>query len=269
MDALRHGVSPVWNPYNPLVVESSMKRPSLHQTTILESLGREDCHPSLRQTTIPESLGRENRVEDSTQGNIHSSRRGRDIMGGAIVSPRHRDRAMHACTLGASCFDVICLATKEYHVGIDGIATLTEADIQDCGYGQVKATAEDAVVCYNDIILAHCRVCELWFNGYAHTSGPQVDKILQKSLSVFPHLESTRADDVVAFYDCLQEVSLRYIIAIMPFEAIVLAHRFKGLCPPGLGLVKYAAMCKALMELLLWLIPGSISPQPWRRSIMS
>jgi hypothetical protein len=68
-------------------------------------------------------------------------------------------------------------------------------------------------------------------------------------------------EDVVAVYDRLQEVSLRYIIAIMPFEAIILAHRFKGLFPPGLGLVKYAAMCKALMELLPWLIPGSISSQ--------
>ncbi len=88
-----------------------------------------------------------------------------------------------------------------------------------------------------------------------------MDKILQKSLSVFPHLESTRVDNVVAFYYRLQEVSLGYIIAIMPFDAIVLAHRFEGLCPPGLGLVKYAAMCKALMELLPWLIPSSISPQ--------
>jgi hypothetical protein len=86
-----------------------------------------------------------------------------------------------------------------------------------------------------------------------------VDKILQKFLSVFPRLESTR--DVVAFYDCLQEVILGYIIAIIPFDAIVLAHKFKGPCPPGLGLVKYAAMCKVLMELLPRLIPGSLSPQ--------
>ncbi len=150
-------------------------------------------------------------------------------MGGPIVSPRHRNRAMHARTLGASRFDVIRLVTKEYHVGMDGIATLTEADIQDCKYGQVKATAEDAVVCYNDIILAHRKVCELWFNGYAHTSGPQVDKTLQKSLSVFPRLESTRVDNVVAFYDRLHEVSLGYIITIMSFDAIVLAHRFEGL----------------------------------------
>ncbi len=68
-------------------------------------------------------------------------------------------------------------------------------------------------------------------------------------------------DDVVAFYDRLQEVALGYIIPIIPFDAIVLAHKFEGLCPPGLGLVKYAAMCKALIELLPWLIHGSLSPQ--------
>ncbi len=68
-------------------------------------------------------------------------------------------------------------------------------------------------------------------------------------------------DDVVAFYNHLQEVALGYIIAIIPFDAILLAHKFEGLCPPSLGLVKYAAMCKAIMELLPWLIPGSLSPQ--------
>ncbi len=144
---------------------------------------------------------------------------------------------------------------------MDGAVNLTEEDIRACGYGQVKATAENVVVCYKDIILAHCKVSELWHNGYPHTFGPQVDMILQKSLSVFSRLESTRVDNVVALYDRLQEVALGCIIAIIPFDAIVLAHMFKGLCPPGLGIVKYAAMCKALMELLLWLILGSLSPQ--------
>ena len=64
-----------------------MKRHSLHQTTIPESLGREERCPSLCQTTIPESLGRENRAEDSAQGDIHSSCGGSDTVGGPIVSP--------------------------------------------------------------------------------------------------------------------------------------------------------------------------------------
>jgi hypothetical protein len=47
----------------------------------------------------------------------------------------------------------------------------------------------------------------------------------------------------------------------LSFNTIVLAYGFEGLCPPGLGLVKFAAMSKALMELVLRLIPGSLTPQ--------
>jgi hypothetical protein len=36
---------------------------------------------------------------------------------------------MHARTLGASCFDVIRLATKDHHGGMDGVVNLTEEAI--------------------------------------------------------------------------------------------------------------------------------------------
>ena len=144
---------------------------------------------------------------------------------------------------------------------MDGCTLLTEDVLQDCGYSHIKASVEDVVVCYNDIILVHNKVRELWYNAYAHTSGPQVDKILHKSLSVFPKLTSMRVEDVVGFYDRLQEVSMGYCLALLPFDAIVLKNRFEGLCPPGLGLIRYAAMCKAFMELLPWLLPVTLSPQ--------
>jgi hypothetical protein len=91
--------------------------------------------------------------------------------------------------------------------------------------------------------------------------GPQVDRILQKSLSVFPHLASTDTGDVVPFYDWLQELSMNHLLALLPFDAIMLQYRFEGLCPPGLGLTRYGAMSKALMELLPRLIPSSASSQ--------
>jgi hypothetical protein len=171
------------------------------------------------------------------------------VVGGPIVSPCHSNRAMHAQTLGASRFDIIKLATKEYHVSMDSVSTLSKELIQQCGYGTIKATVEDVVVCFNDIIMVHHRVRKLWYNSYAHTMGPQVNKILSKSLSVFPKLTSSKVEDMVNFYDRLQEVSMNYAIALMPFDAVVLSNRFEGLCPPGLGLLYYAAMCKALMEL--------------------
>jgi hypothetical protein len=106
------------------------------------------------------------------------------------------------------------------------------------------------VVCYNDIMYVHKRVWELWYNSSSHTLGPQVDCILQKSLSVFLCLASTATGDVVTFYDRLQEISMNHLLALLPFDAIMLQYRFQGLCPPGLGLTRYGAMSKALMELL-------------------
>jgi hypothetical protein len=163
--------------------------------------------------------------------------------------------------MGASRFDVIRLATPEYHIDMNGNDTLTEDILQDCGYSQIKANVDDVMVCYNDIILVHHKVMELWYNAYAHTSGPQVDKILHKSLSVFPKLSSMHVEDVVGFYDRLQEVSMGYCLALMPFDAVVLKNRFEGLCPPGLGLIRYAAMSKGFIELLPWLVPVTLSPQ--------
>ena len=74
-------------------------------------------------------------------------------------------------------------------------------------------------------------------------------------------MDSTKVDDVVNFYDRLLEVGISYLIAVLPFDAIILTHGFEGLCPPGLGLVRYAAISKALMELIPRLIPDSLSPQ--------
>jgi len=116
-------------------------------------------------------------------------------------------------------------------------------------------------VCFNDIIMVHRKVRDLWHNNYAHTMGPQVSTILSKHIKLFPKLDSLGMEEMVDFYDRLQEVGSNYVIALMPFDTIVLLNRFEGLCPPGLGLLRYAAMSKALMELLPWLIPATLSPQ--------
>jgi hypothetical protein len=254
-----HGCTPIRDPYNTSTTHgrhnpSTSQQPK-RQTTLFESLGIGAQMPVNTRNTSGGRSGDDKHHHIDTAGNIHP------VMGRGLISPPHRDQARHARTLGASRFDVICLASTKYHVGMEGLATLTEDDICASGYAEITATAEDTVICYNDIILAHRKVTELWHNGYANSYGPQVDKILQKSLLVFPKLEYTRVEDVVAFYNHLQEVALGYAIALMPFNAIVLTHKFEGLCPPGLGLVKYATMCKALIELLPWLIPGSLSPQ--------
>jgi hypothetical protein len=143
-------------------------------------------------------------------------------VGGPITSPRHWDKESQARCIGASRFDATHLACRAYHVGEDGVSTLTEDIVRNCGFTRIKASADDVVVCYNDIMYVHKRVRELWYNSSSHTLGPQVDRILRKSLSVFPCLASTATGDVVTFYDRFQEISMNHLLALLPFDAIML-----------------------------------------------
>jgi hypothetical protein len=49
-----------------------------------------------------------------------------------------------------------------------------------------------------------------------------------------------------------------HLMAIMPFNLIMLKNRDKGLCIPGLGTRGYADLSRALMDFLPCLIPGSL-----------
>ncbi len=106
-------------------------------------------------------------------------------------------------------------------------------------------------MCYNDIIMVHHKVRELWYNAYAHTSGPQVEKIFHKSLLVFPWLESLRVEDVVYFYDHLQEVSMGFVLALRPSTPLSLQTDLRTSAPRAL----------ACLDTWLYLVPGSLSPQ--------
>jgi len=44
----------------------------------------------------------------------------------------------------------------------------------------------------------------------------------------------------------------------MPFDSVKLSFNFEGLCPPGLGTLRYAEIASALMEVLPRLIPTTI-----------
>jgi hypothetical protein len=169
------------------------------------------------------------------------------------------DRERHARQLGASCFNIASLAHASYHAGHYGAPCITASFLQDCGYTNI--TSDNVVTCFNDIVSTHERIYQLWTNHTTNTTGPQVSRILEKSLKLFPILDATSTDDVVDFYDRLQELSPTYLFGIMPFNAIMLRFRFEGLCIPGLGVVRYTSLAKALMELLPHLIPGRLSPQ--------
>jgi hypothetical protein len=119
------------------------------------------------------------------------------IVGGPITSPQNWDKETQVQSLGASRFNVLRLACPAYHGGNDGAPALTEEFIQQCGFTCIKASAEDVVVCYNNIMYVHQKVRELWYNKSLNTLGPQMDRILQKSLSVFPRLTLTDTSKVI------------------------------------------------------------------------
>jgi hypothetical protein len=178
---------------------------------------------------------------------------------GPLESPRLGDREHRARQLGVSRFDILGLAHSTYHAGADGFPTLTSGVLCKIGYNKISSS--DVVSCHNDIIAVHRRILELWHNPVSHTFGPQVDRIITKSLKLLPTLASLTTENVVDFYDRLQESTTGLIIAIMPFDAIMLTNRFEGLCVPALGVRRYQLMSRALMELLPRLIPGTLSPQ--------
>jgi hypothetical protein len=179
--------------------------------------------------------------------------------GGPIVSPRQGNRKGQAQRLGASRFDIVRLATPDYHIGTHGVAVLMHAILVKCGYSQIASS--DIVTCHNDIIAVHRRVRKLWYNPTMHTYGPQVDCIVTKSLKLLPTLDSATTETMVDFYDRLQESATGLAIAIMPFDTVMIRNGLEGLCVPGLGINKYHVMSKALMELLPRLISGNLSPQ--------
>ena len=65
-------------------------------------------------------------------------------------------------------------------------------------------------------------------------------------------------EDVIGFYDRFQELSTSHLLALMPFDSIVLKNRYEGLFIPGLGTQQFADCSRAMMDLLPRLIPGTL-----------
>jgi hypothetical protein len=121
------------------------------------------------------------------------------LKGSIIMPPCNMDRKQHARQMKASRFDILTLVHAKYHGNRDCHEQIMAAFLQSCGY--MSFTSNDIVTCFNDIISAHKQVYCLWFNMSNNTTGPQVDCILQKSLKLFPSLDSNSTNEVVDFYD--------------------------------------------------------------------
>ncbi len=184
----------------------------------------------------------------------HGGRPPSPCLGGPILSLcKNKD-----WTSGVSRFDIERLAIPHYHGKENGVALLDTSYLVRCRFNMIST--DDVVTCFNDIILAHRQIQDTWHNPMTNTYGLQVDHIFLKSFKLFPILESTVMEDVVIvnFYDWFQELFTSHLLAVMPFNGIVLKIRFEGLCILGLGTRHYAEMSWALMDFLQWLIPGTL-----------
>jgi hypothetical protein len=180
-------------------------------------------------------------------------------LGGSIVSPRASDCEQLARDLKLSHYDIALLATANYHGREDGVQKLMEQYIHDCGYSSIlPESPEDIFICYRDLIMLHCKVVNGWINFCTDRSGPSVEYILEKALVHFPTLTTLDARATVEFYDKLQKLSAGYLLPLMPFDTIKLLFNFEGLCPLGLGTLRYAEIVLALMEVLPCLLPTTI-----------
>jgi hypothetical protein len=153
---------------------------------------------------------------------------------------------------GHSPLDAAALACKEYHGYENGYYPLTADIIRRCGYRDALGGVTPSC---NDIIFIHRQVMDAWVNRQAQRCGPSVDRILEKGLPIFPKLLSLTTAAMVEFYDKFQKTSALFLLPLMMFDAISLNMGFERLCPPGLGLHRYAEIAGDLMEVLPRLLP--------------
>ena len=178
-----------------------------------------------------------------------------DSLGGMIVSPRNADRRRQALAQKISPFDVARLGNIRYHGGTNGYTPLTASIIHRCGYTEIHSS--DVLLAYNDIIDVHSHTCDNWEHPRGHYKGPQLERILEKGISSFPRLTNFDVEQMVEFYDAFHKTALIYLLPVMPFDCISIKMGFEALCPPGLGIPRYAMISRVLMEILPRLLPRS------------
>jgi hypothetical protein len=178
-------------------------------------------------------------------------------MGGPIKSPSNSVNQQTFWNLRVSHFDAAALVDKDYHGGIDGFDLLTITIIKNCGYSTISS--DDVILCYNDIIQLHCKTLGGWLNTRTLQRGVSVERIVEKVLPLFKKLDGITAAELVYFYDEFQKTASVYLLPFMPFDAISIKLGFEGLCPPGIGIYRYADVSMALMDVLPRVMPERIS----------
>jgi hypothetical protein len=149
--------------------------------------------------------------------------------------------------------DIGCPGNTCYHGGMCRYSQLMMKIVRNCGF--TKLNTNNVIMSYNNIIHLHTKILAHWEHLRQYYSGPQVDRILDKGISSFPRLTTLTVDATMEFYDNLHKTLLIYLLPVIPFNCISIKMGFEALCPPGLGLPRYAIIARVLMEVLPKLLP--------------
>ena len=174
--------------------------------------------------------------------------------GGMIQSPRYIDRRRQIVERKIHPSNIEMLAAVEYHGGDLGRSEIDMPFVHSCGY-RSSISDSDVIAAYGEIILLHASTIERWENVRTQQWGPQLERIIEKGLPTLPRLSGLAMEDIIEFYDKLQPISALYLLPIVPFDCINVNMGYEALCPPGLGIRRYARIGRVLIEVLPRILP--------------
>ena len=135
-----------------------------------------------------------------------------------------------------------------------------EQALQNAGFTfRSRNDIYDIVHAYDKVNTIHTTIVTLWPNPDDTSKGPQVHRIITKCLSAFPTIRSTSGRAWVDFYDKLQSSGTNFLLPLTPFDSIIDVTDHTYLFPPLLGTKQYAACATAIISLLVYIIPSSLS----------
>jgi hypothetical protein len=175
-------------------------------------------------------------------------------LGGMIQSPRYIDCRRQMATQKIHASNIEMLAAIEYHGGDLGRSVIDMPFVHSCGY-RSSISDSDVIAAYGEIILLHASTMERWENVRTQQWGPQLERIIEKGLPTLPRLSLLAMEDIIKFYDKLQPISALYLLPIVPFDCINVNMGYEALCPPGLGIRRYARIGRVMIEVLPRILP--------------
>jgi hypothetical protein len=171
-----------------------------------------------------DTIRRTNTISNNYNDGGPSSRRGADIASPSTNVPLDMrqstlDHYARSHLINRKDIGKLAELHSDYHGNSIGFSRINEKDLADAGYKFTHHYGiHEAAICYNDLIFIHTSMVSAWPDPKDPSKGPQVHRIITKSLTAFPQLHSTSGRAIVEFYDKMQVSGTNYILPLTPFD---------------------------------------------------